>query len=499
MMEPKGIESLAPSTAEYSLQQLRSSHASQPPQLRQSYSGPTQQSTPTRQYTTVGSVYNPQTQPLQPPIRRGRNSKPLFPYRSEPAIGPSQLQYTPLQQNSDRAISPARFDSNSVTSAATIARQEIQTLPSFPAFRNTHTSSNVPQSLASPTYGMANMAQYLGDQTANSIDAFTSDLAGRDNSSVYAKTDTTSDHESDSTDTKPISAMGFNSLTNLASYPNPMQRAAQKVLASHRPHPAPTTGPRVSCGQTNPNSADAELSMSPSDTTMYMPTVPHGAPAPLTAGPPGVRQFRPTTFDQDILQRVRDFDDEDPMINPYHARLHSTQHHTAPSCTSESSSSTLTEDDSQDANPYVVDTLSIEEAHQFYPRGLPLNFNINTVAVSRHWDLERLEGATPYPSTYAAQDEEFWAKRTRHIDDHFYSGLNRLNKSFDTAVSEHKHRCVTHLVGRPYREPSNKWSRVIKREITVRDASLLSTSEKYEFSFIHLFNYFPLFSARCFN
>ncbi|KAI1258952.1 hypothetical protein F5Y18DRAFT_443833 [Xylariaceae sp. FL1019] len=64
--------------------------------------------TPPRQYTTVGSVYTPQTRPLQPPVRRGRTTKALFQFKTESPMSSTQLQYTPLQQNSERAISPPR-------------------------------------------------------------------------------------------------------------------------------------------------------------------------------------------------------------------------------------------------------------------------------------------------------------------------------------------------------------------------------------------------------
>ncbi|KAI0149563.1 hypothetical protein GGR57DRAFT_225260 [Xylariaceae sp. FL1272] len=64
--------------------------------------------TPPRQYTTVGSVYTPQTRPLQPPVRRGRTAKALFQFKTESPMSSAQLQYTPLQQNSERAVSPPR-------------------------------------------------------------------------------------------------------------------------------------------------------------------------------------------------------------------------------------------------------------------------------------------------------------------------------------------------------------------------------------------------------
>ncbi|PSS03246.1 hypothetical protein BD289DRAFT_421618 [Coniella lustricola] len=96
---------------------------------------PSQESQPRQPtYTTVGSVAKPQSNtPLQPPVRRGRALRwppavaddlaafnqsllanlPRGRPRS-PATTASTLQhYTPLQQNSDRAIDPAIANINS--------------------------------------------------------------------------------------------------------------------------------------------------------------------------------------------------------------------------------------------------------------------------------------------------------------------------------------------------------------------------------------------------
>lgn len=212
------------------------------PLLNQHQLSEAQQSTPPRQYTTVGSVYNPQSQPLQPPIRRGRTVKALFPFKSESPAGPSMLQYTALQQNSDRAVSPVHMDPHALPSSMTITRQERQVLQKFGvAVPSIHQPSTMPSRLQSPFPSTAGPARYANSRLDSTVDAF-ADPVSDDNSTMFANAHADSDNESDEADTKPISAMNFNSLTNLASYPNPMQRAAQKVLASHRPQPAPTIG-----------------------------------------------------------------------------------------------------------------------------------------------------------------------------------------------------------------------------------------------------------------
>lgn len=269
-MEPDEVENLRASIANYSLQQLQQLQQSRPhplftqhqqsqqqnqrQQLQHQHQNQqqhqhqhqltaTQQSTPPshppRQFTTVGSVYNPQSQPLQPPVRRGRAVKSLFPYKSESPAGPPQLRYTPLQQNSDRAVSPVRPDLEPLPSIlATTTVQERQALQRFDVrSSHIHQSPAMPSAQWSPTANNARNAPLIGNRLANDSGAV-ADSTINDNYEMRANTRAGSDHGSDKTEAK-LFAMNFNTLTNLASYPNPMQGPAQKVLASHRPPPAP--------------------------------------------------------------------------------------------------------------------------------------------------------------------------------------------------------------------------------------------------------------------
>ncbi|KAI0532183.1 hypothetical protein GGR58DRAFT_523431 [Xylaria digitata] len=461
-MDPNETEDRMAPLANYPQQHLQP----QPPQTHQQQNHPqlsaAQQSAFPRQYTTVGSVYNPQPQPLQPPIRRGRTVKSLFPYKSELPAGPPQLQYTPLQQNSDRAVSPARLDSDSLGSTIPINRQERQVLQRFGvAVPNIQPQAqNIAGSLQSPRSTM-----FVNTSAANS------------------------DNGSEGADTKPISGMNFNSLTNLASYRNPMQQAARKVLASHRPSPVPSTSVQIPDWQsTHYSNSEAGPLLPLSGASMYISAQPRvrGAPAPLTAGPPGVRQHRSTTIEQETLQRARDFDDENPMMNPYHTRLPFGQHISAPSFEGESSSSAPAvettregfEDEDDEDNDYlylhdnavIVDTISADEALVFYPDGLPLNFNPQTQRISRNWESERL--------AELEYSEEFWAERRQRINNHYFSGVNTFNKPFGIAVLEHNQRSVAHIVGRPFIEPPTNEGRVVNRHLEVRDASLMPTSQQ---------------------
>jgi hypothetical protein len=244
---------------------------------------------------------------------------------------------------------------------------------------------------------------------------------------------------------------------------------------------------QVSDSQSTQYHEETEPLVSLGEAPAYISTLSkaRGAPAPLTAGPPGVRQLRPATFEQDILQRAREFDDENPMMNPYHMRLPLSHRIDSPSFEDASTSPALTAAVEEDllpntkddkSNP-LCDTLSIDEALEFYPDGLPLNFNTRTQPVPYDWELERLKQVN---RSYSDQNVEFWAARSRDIDNHFYSGVNALNKTFERVVSEHKHRSIAHVVGGPYKELASNQGKVINRELQINNASLMPTSEQYE-------------------
>ncbi|KAF7553735.1 hypothetical protein G7046_g7014 [Stylonectria norvegica] len=297
-------------------------------------------------YTTAGTLYNPESsQPLQPPTRRGRSLKgtagnghtglsflPKSVLASLPLkvnSGPVQpvQQYTPLQQNYDRAVSPVN-EMDHVGDNMTAEQPRMR-------------SGNTPASPAGACLGTDLVKQMDGYSTDGSDDEY--------------------DLRSD-----PLIMMPVKSLHNLASYPNPNQKRAQKALSrgtkAHlnglseasrnrissnvsaqeldgsggnptepsktenpfkeralspsmlTPEPlklhrrAPTWRPfvprddypmRPTAQFVNENYSDAIASGSyggSSSASMTLASGP-GAPRPLTAGPPGQRQYRPSTFE----------------------------------------------------------------------------------------------------------------------------------------------------------------------------------------------------------
>ncbi|ENH61966.1 hypothetical protein FOC1_g10014919 [Fusarium oxysporum f. sp. cubense race 1] len=263
-------------------------------------------------YTTAGTPYNPSTsQPLQPPARRGRSLK--WP-AGLPAAGLSLLpksvlatlplkagsRSSPLQQYSpqtpyDRASSPLNdTDHRCINMSAQVPRL-------------------VPSATPSPLTSLFSEAEQ---------DTFT---------------DVDPSEESDEEcelGMDPLMNMTVKSLHNLASYPNPNQKRAQKaLLRGLKPALGLKTTTRVdeplapithSFGlQDASNNNNNDLSIG-SNTARAAGTIAPGAgaPRPLTAGPPGQRQYRPSTFESTFKalhtnipsQDVKQDEDEDVLI-----------------------------------------------------------------------------------------------------------------------------------------------------------------------------------------
>ncbi|GAO14557.1 uncharacterized protein UV8b_04360 [Ustilaginoidea virens] len=314
-------------------------------------SGPPEQ----RTYTTAGTIYKPSsTQPLQPPTRRGRSLKwspaglhadlallPKSVLAGLPLRAPSGppitalQQYTPLQQNYDRAISPFN--------------EPDHILAKMPAEAILAPSTHTPGPLSSLSgvewSGLDRPTAGDGERHSRN-DSDTGDEAA------------TEGEADDDFNMGALMNMTVKSLQNLASYPNPNQKTAQKALQrGTRPRPCmysqPVTGlssasppslatigmasgasegtssfsyPKYACQTESSTFRPAQLDAIPkmdgawstrnSTPASAIPVSPRAkstssevlkthhslaptgpSPMPLTAGPPGQRQYRPSTFE----------------------------------------------------------------------------------------------------------------------------------------------------------------------------------------------------------
>ncbi|KAK4466924.1 hypothetical protein QBC42DRAFT_335369 [Cladorrhinum samala] len=223
-------------------------------------------------YTTVGSIYNPHATTIQPPTRRPRTRRypnalesPGFALGDEllsslplkqrvpitpPTTAGTLLQYTPLQQNYDRAVNPTELRTTEYQ-AAELPMTDLEC----------SVLSNLGMSV--PTIRSGNLPPPSG------LD---------DDDSVASE------------DTLASSRITVKGLTNLASYPNPMQKAAQKALARARPANLSISRPGTPPSLMQTASGRDDLAMAVA-TYGIAPSAANGPPQPLTAGPPGHRQY----------------------------------------------------------------------------------------------------------------------------------------------------------------------------------------------------------------
>ncbi|POR37580.1 Uncharacterized protein TPAR_02214 [Tolypocladium paradoxum] len=292
-------------------------------------------------YTTAGTIYNPgSSQPLQPPARRGRSAKWSAGPHSDLCLFPKSVlagltmkatnggrvattlqQYTPLQQNYDRAVSPL----------------------SEPEHANINVSLQTPRMRSGNTPAPLS---FLFPDKDDDKDAVKEKLAGEELGNFSNEED---EDDDDDLNMDPLMNMTVKSLNNLASYPNPNQKKAQKaLLRGARPNlgglgsvrisasPSPSLSlramsapeePQIDVGNRpsgllRPSQVDVTSKIDLSRmTTRLLPTARSpspasnvenvdavstssttlatgpGAPRPLTAGPPGQRQYRPSTFE----------------------------------------------------------------------------------------------------------------------------------------------------------------------------------------------------------
>ncbi|KLO83998.1 uncharacterized protein LW93_785 [Fusarium fujikuroi] len=263
-------------------------------------------------YTTAGTPYNPSTsQPLQPPARRGRSLKwpaglptaglSLLPKSVLATLPlkagsrPSTLQQYSPQTPYDRASSPLNdTDHRCINMSAQVPRI-------------------VPSATPSPLTSLFSEAE---QDTLTDVDASEE-----------------SDEECE-LGMDPLMNMTVKSLHNLASYPNPNQKRAQKaLLRGLKPALGLKTTTRVdeplapitrSFGLQDASKNNNNALQIGSNTTRAPGTMAPGAgaPRPLTAGPPGQRQYRPSTFESTFKalhtnipsQDVKQDEDEDVLI-----------------------------------------------------------------------------------------------------------------------------------------------------------------------------------------
>ncbi|KAL2149984.1 hypothetical protein VTH82DRAFT_7660 [Thermothelomyces myriococcoides] len=400
-------------------------------------------------YTTVGSIYNPKSAAqLQPPARRPRtrrcpqpirspsggaftyfsgallSSLPLVDHqalRSPPTTASTLQQYTPLQQNYDRAAIPVReWEQTGLVGSSM----------SIPSVR----SGNQPP-----------LAAFGSNDSLSVEDTLTSRITVK-------------------------------GLTNLASYPNPMQKAAQNTLARAR---------AANIGFSRPDTPSALPSTTTdgsndrfSNSSAVKPAA-AGPPQPLKAGPPGQRTFKPSTLD--AASRAIRTENPNPS-SVYHSKypigfeynfetdlLTTVDDNDGPNGSGRSvqwprdeQTPALTSQNNQDVAGFgrlfmpgpsnavsgfqegdrrkVYDTLPPERIKQYYSNGFPPNYDGRYKPVAEDW-------YTKYPTPESRSMQEPFSERLTKIDRTFYAGTEGLVRSMDQIVRDHNYRCLENKIG----------------------------------------------------
>jgi hypothetical protein len=389
-------------------------------------------------YTTVGSIYNPSSAPLQPPARRGRAVKwPLHAdltiaksallgasFAGEPGSPPSvlpPLHYSPLQQNYDRAVSP-------VTTPNTLARTASSTLS-----------------------------------------ASAMDLAKHDDADMSSQSDQEDEEEEEHGNVDLTKQMSVKTLTNLASYENPMQRAAQKMLSRARTLPLSNTR-NTRSDPVHPENllqSDGASDISLKSFNFNYDTIlakGPGAPRPLTAGPPGLRQHKSLTTDAPAIASqvaaAAHVKTAAALPNVLRATSRQSQNSSqleAATSQAQPTTALLSAFNSDLAAPSkMIDTLTAEEASKYYPKGLPNNFSYQT----------KKDGGLLRPPS---RDLQARREKTNQL---WYAGNEMLCKTMDIAIAEKNHEDLKRTldIATPRTDERSLRAGVPNRKMSVQEA-----------------------------
>lgn len=412
-------------------------------------------------YTTAGTVYNPTATPLQPPSRRGRASRwappsqaelalfnksvlssfPYKPYRSPPTTASTLKHYTPLQQNSDRAIEP--FMGPSISGRTLSESSSTLSLNSAPSQGNTNSlNSNV---------------RLVDDMRLT-------------------------DDEKDEEELTRMSVLPVRTITNLASYPNPSQKLAQKALDRARetikaaaetsrsltPNISQQGNQRREGPGARPTSVN--LDRDGPATTGWISKHDHssnatrssvlssgpGAPQPLTAGPPGQRQYKPSTLEATFralqsgtpkpsssvtdegqldnnpslmnVEKLAKFTVPSRPQSPHQALLPIKDYFETCKPTVKPTANMLLRYDSPQPRRRTYDTLPAEAVRGYFPDGFPPDLGPPTVPV--------LSNSTGRPEGRFPPTPEELRLRDARSKIAFYSATQDLAKTLDVRIAE---------------------------------------------------------------
>ncbi|KAM0524758.1 hypothetical protein ACHAPE_000859 [Trichoderma viride] len=282
-------------------------------------------------YTTAGTIYNPSSsQRLQPPARRGRLLKATSEFDNLKFVNPSlsrhqpdalqrlymseslaqtqpppdrQVSYEPLQQNYDRAVSPVNAQDQAPGMSWSTGLQSPAALFDVKGkgIANDTDSSDDEDGIITgalmnmPVKSLQNLASYPNPNQKQAQKALLRGIKPRGNNtlSVPSRQDT------------PLSQSEYfpqhvrsryNTVSDPAASRFSASRKSARVAISETAAHADYKSAIASASRFSTPSIHSDNSDPYISTSVGLAST-AGAPKPLTAGPPGLRQYRPSTFE----------------------------------------------------------------------------------------------------------------------------------------------------------------------------------------------------------
>ncbi|KAI0172731.1 hypothetical protein GGR52DRAFT_591242 [Hypoxylon sp. FL1284] len=485
-----------------------------------------------RQYTTVGSVWQPQSLPMQPPERRARTLKSFMsqpydenlssftnnPYAASSDQYSSEYfahhhpiqqqhqhphyvpEYSPLQQNFDRAVSPLRLSSPLDLQHSQTYDPDLQQFDTLDEYRYAIANMSGQQRRIAPVIPVTPLRPIPAGKKGDKDKDKREDTKSADVAASKDGSDDEKSRERDEDMEYALNHMPTKTLVSLASYKNPMQKTAQKILTKARevvpasdlqaagPNPPPgfagSSGSRV--GTPNTLSNPENMTYKSSNYPGILARGP-GAPLPLTAGPPGQRQFRPAGFDKD-LQKNADKSREALSSESQQKRvMYGASQQAKPPYNPEGlpvanrwGAKTIPwgMNMGRPTSEKMSDTVAAGQVLQFFPQGLPADFDYKAKNIHSDWQERRTreveqEEMKPQSSVLLQQTSGWKADHKDRLERDFYGGNNKINKSMNMAVHEHKSRAMVRAIGSEMKENRMGEGKVVNRKISIEEADAI--------------------------
>ncbi|KAJ4298493.1 hypothetical protein N0V88_003523 [Collariella sp. IMI 366227] len=264
-------------------------------------------------------------------------------------------------------------------------------------------------------------------------------------------------------------------ITNLASFPNPMQKAARDALARAR-----TTNVSLDRSDTPLSVMSTNVDFTKDRVSGSYGAIPvPGPPRPLTAGPPGQRQFKPMTGENtskgpgaenlasQMLSNTSSYQSITPIGPPptigsnvlagfngddifpstgqpvrpslEHGYHEPVLHH-LPEFKEFRRTPGPPESNTERTRRKVHDTLPPDAVKQYFPRGFPSNYDGRHQPMADDWPSN-------YPAVEGMRGQKPFSEQLNSINRSFYAGTEGLVRNMEQIVRDHNYRCLENKVG----------------------------------------------------